>query len=365
MGDTTGWVTTTPTCQTVTVVGEQTSTVSVGNFQKGSVTGCKYNDFNGDGERQRSYETGLIDEPQMSGWTIRLYNSEWEKIDEKVTNPTYTFNGQMEKGTYYLCEQMQNGWTQTEPNQTRESGYTVVENRSGDASEGRFCKQVTVENSGFYGSHYYGFGNRRVDASLTISRSNNSVNSLAPGSSVEHTITINVSENNISNLKLTDLLPKGFTFRVGSYSVVKNGTDTVTLASSPEYHSPGVWELGDYQKDDVITIKYIADITGDIQPGIYSDLAWAEANDAYEQGLNFYATGVDSKFISDTFVGSDVEIIKDQTNSETYGVEKKEEKIGEVLGANTDLPATGANELWVLGALLSLVFGIKLLRSSK
>lgn len=207
-------------------------------------------------------------------------------------------------------------------------------------------------------------GNHRVEPKLKISRSNNATSSLTPGGSVEHTITIKVEDNNISNLKLTDLLPNGFKFRAGSYSVMKNGTDVVTLAHDPEYHSPGVWELGNFNKNDVITIKYLADISGDVEPGTYPDLASAIANDAYEQGLSFLAIGENSKYVDENFVGTDVEIVKSQTRDDSYNVEKEEIIKGEVLGASTSLPATGASPMWLMLAFISLVYGIRLIKSS-
>jgi len=325
--------------------------------------GCKYNDLNGSGVRSGKNTWEGIEEPQLSGWTIRLYNSDWEKVGETVTNPYFYFNNVLEKGTYYLCEVMQDGWRQTEPLSGENYGYTAVINQSGDSSEGGLCKQVTVNNSGFYGSHYYSFGNLRADAKLTISRSNNAASPLTPGSSVKHTITIKVEDNNINNLKLTDLLPYGFTFRAGSYSVFKGSDDITGSITAPEYHSPGVWNLGNYSKGDEIIIEYLADISSDINPGYYPDLAWAVANDAYNQGLTFYATGKNSEYISsDTyFVGTDVEVVKDQTNGGTYEVEKTE---GQVLGASTSLPATGASPIWLMVAFICLVYGIRFIKSS-
>jgi hypothetical protein len=156
----TDWINTTEECQSVTVSAGQNVDVNVGNFQLGSVMGCKYNDLDGNGIRANKVGEG--DEPQMSGWTIRLYNSNWKKIGETVTNPYYNFNNVMSKGTYYLCEQMQDGWMQTEPTTGENYGYTAVQNQSGDQTEGALCKQVEVDRSNFYGSHYYSFGNRQV-----------------------------------------------------------------------------------------------------------------------------------------------------------------------------------------------------------
>lgn len=194
----------------------------------------------------------------------------------------------------------------------------------------------------------------QVTPSLTISRSNNASSPLNPGSSVEHTITINVLGNSVTGLTLTDILPNGFTFS-GSYTVLLNG-EPITI-TAPEYNSPGVWNLGNFNADDEIIIKYTANISSEELPGIYDDLAYAFSNDG-----SIVAKGQNSEFVDGNFVGTDVEVIKDQTNGGTYEVEKKVE--GEVLGASTTLPATGASPIWLMVAFVSLVYGIRLIKSS-
>jgi|GEM_PF-6157168 uncharacterized membrane protein len=350
--------------------GPNRTLVILNQYVLGSIHGFKWSDINGDGMRQtcdqsleRVVEGDYVctPEPLLSDWTINLYKltesdegTTKELFDTKVTDSGdkhfgwYWFEGLL-PGQYEVCEELKSGWAQTFPNPACHQVNLPDQNSS------RFI----ISKNAVVGPEY-NFGNKQVDARLLISRSNNATSPLSPGSSVEHTITIKVLDNNVRNLKLTDLLPNGFSFS-GSYSVMK-GSAPVTLASDPEYHSPGVWNLGDYEKDDTITIKYTASITSDINPGIYSDLAWAVADDAYDQGLSFLALGENSEYVNENNVGTDVEVIKDQTNGGTYDVEKKVE--GEVLGASTSLPATGASPAWSMLALVCLVYGIRFIKSS-
>ena len=124
-----GWYQTTANPSDITLnYNSDITGINFGNFQKGSVQGCKYNDLNGNGIRANKEGTGS--EPTLSGWTIRLYNSSWQKIAETVTSSNnysnYYFNNVMSPGVYYLCEQMQSGWTQKEPLSGENYGYIAV-----------------------------------------------------------------------------------------------------------------------------------------------------------------------------------------------------------------------------------------------
>jgi cysteine-rich repeat protein len=104
----------------------------------GSISGRKFNDLNGDGW----WNWG---EPAMSGWTIRLYDSEWQNIDEQVTAGGWNMGGykfdSLSRGTYYVCEAMQDDWTQTAP---KHFWLGTVSNQSGDQNEGEQCYKVTI-----------------------------------------------------------------------------------------------------------------------------------------------------------------------------------------------------------------------------
>jgi len=365
-----GWYqTTTNPSDIILGYKDEVENINFGNFQKGSVMGCKYDDLNGSGVRSNKNTWEGISEPQMSGWIIRLYDSDWQKVGEDVTDPYFYFNNIMTAGTYYLCEQMQPGWTQTEPLSGENYGYTAVQNQSGDPTEGSLCKQVDVSQSGFNGSHYYSFGNQRLEPKATISKSNNSGGvELSPGNSVEYTIDIAFQDNNVSNLKVTDLLSNGFKYRLGSYKVFRNGSDVTDQIEEPQYHSPGVWDLSSLEEltpEDEIKLVYIADISTDQQAGKYADLAFASANYAYDLEESLLATAQDDGYIDTNFVGTQVAVGGNYQNSVSAEVQQTNKVTGQVLGASTELPGTGAATIWLFISAILGTLGFTLIKSGK
>ncbi len=120
--------------------------------------------------------------------------------------------------------------------------------------------------------------------------------------------------------------------------------------------------LGKLTPDDEIKLVYTADIASDQQPGKYTDLAWAISNYAYEDD-SLLAQAQPTGYVDTNFVGTIVPIAKNSQNSVSAEVEQKVE--GQVLGASTELPATGASVLWlILSGVLGFV-GISLLKINK
>jgi len=78
----------------------------------GAISGLKYNDLNGDGDRDAG-------EPALQGWEIVLYTqvSPLIELRRMVTNETgqYQFSN-LPAGTYYVGEIQKSGWNQTSPN---------------------------------------------------------------------------------------------------------------------------------------------------------------------------------------------------------------------------------------------------------
>jgi len=143
----TGWTqTSTPVCHTVTVnPGQTIENKDFGNFELGAIQGRKYEDLNMDGTRQ----TG---ESWLPGWTIRLYDAEWNLYDgtnSLVTNANglYRFEG-MTLGTYYTCEVLtdQTGWTQTGP--IVGGSNRVINNSPNKDEEGPVCWRAVIDRSG-------------------------------------------------------------------------------------------------------------------------------------------------------------------------------------------------------------------------
>jgi hypothetical protein len=105
-----GWYQTTPvspsTYSVTLTSGNSVSGKDFGNFLKGSVSGRKFHDVNGNG----AYEEG---EGFLSGWKIKISGT---KNDSTTTdeNGNYTFVNLL-AGSYTISEQTQSGWMQTFP----------------------------------------------------------------------------------------------------------------------------------------------------------------------------------------------------------------------------------------------------------
>jgi uncharacterized repeat protein (TIGR01451 family) len=196
-------------------------------------------------------------------------------------------------------------------------------------------------------------GNQFVEPELTISKSNNrwpSAQSI--GSEVEYTITLNVHENDIDNVSVVDLPPLGFKYKPGSYQVLVNGSSR--SIPQPVYSSPGTWEIGDLSVGDVVTLKYIATIQNSVDPGTYKDAAWAYGFSGDEKVL---AQAIDPGKLTTKFVGTQIKI---DPNLPGQPVDLVREE-GQVLGASTQLPATGANTVWMIIFFILSALGLSTL----
>lgn len=326
-----------------------TITCDFTNTKYGSISGYKWKDLNGDRERSCTYQgedERQVCEDKLSNWRIFIDTNKNGILDNEETyrdtndSGDYQFTNLL-PGTYSVCEVQQTGWTNTYPAETK-------------------CHSVQLSAGDERGD--INFGNRQVDPVLTISKFNTANTDKTPGSSVDYHILLEVEDANINGLTVKDLLPKGFVYRSGSYQVLLNGSP-FSIPFEPVYHSPGTWKLGNFNVGDKIELIYTADIASDQQPGYYLDSVWAQGISLSNARILANADPVSK--VDDNFAGTSVNVVKDQTNGETYNVEKKVEVVGQVLGASTDLPATGSNQLWLAAALLSLYFGVKLVRSSK
>ncbi len=107
----------------VTVYSGDAITLDFGNFKLGKISGYKFLDIDGDG----IWETG---EPGLSGWTIKLNNTESETTTDSSGYYKFTDLG---PGTYTICEALKTGYSQTLPK--NEGGCYEITMTSGLESE--------------------------------------------------------------------------------------------------------------------------------------------------------------------------------------------------------------------------------------
>lgn len=126
-----------------------------GNYTWGFIQGFKYHDVNEDGRFRNR------DDFRLTDWTIRLYDDEWELLDEKITGHIgnaekgrYRFDG-LGMGDYYVCEAADEEWFQTEPLGGDGDGDGVPSFHEEDAP---YCYSVSLD---YYGHEVTGkrFGN--------------------------------------------------------------------------------------------------------------------------------------------------------------------------------------------------------------
>jgi uncharacterized repeat protein (TIGR01451 family) len=153
-----GWTNISPLCQNVTVDPGEPERVNFGNFELGKIQGRKFNDLNGNGQED-------LGELPINDWTIRLYNSDWEQVSsDQLThfiigygNGRYLFEG-LDLGTYYICEVLQPGWTQSDPSDLEGSANQSLNN----SMEGSRCRKAIIDESGdfikgkIFGNVHYG-----------------------------------------------------------------------------------------------------------------------------------------------------------------------------------------------------------------
>jgi uncharacterized repeat protein (TIGR01451 family) len=197
--------------------------------------------------------------------------------------------------------------------------------------------------------------NKFIPPKITISKENNATGDKNPGESVLYTITLTVSDNTAYDVHVIDLLPKGFVYRPGSFTALNTLGAFDHTIDEPTYASPGTWDLGDLLAGSIVTLTLTADVSNDQKPGLYKDLALAYGCQTDEACSDVIATAVAPGDIGEiNHVGTDVNIVKDLQDSRNLSVETQ----GSVLGASTELPATGGNALWILIASLFILTGV-------
>lgn len=217
-------------------------------------------------------------------------------------------------------------------------------------------------------------GNQYVPPELMIEKYNNRwPNAIGTGSDVSYTIVITAKNNKVYNVKVKDLLPKGFVYQKGSWSAVSSVHGALSLPE-PTYASPGTWTVTSdsgsniypyMQSGEVITLRFKANTDASLDPGVYKDIAWAAgtaktSTDSDMVLASSQATdkNVDPGVVTDTFVGTKVQLDTSRHNSVSLNVIHEETREGEVLGASTELPATGARSIWLMIAAMSILSGI-------
>ena len=161
-----------------------------------------------------------------------------------------------------------------------------------------------------------------------------------------YTLVVTNTGNVALDVFVTDVLPGGFSYVAGSANVGEPGTpEDGTLT----------WDIGILSPDESVTITYQAKISSDLTVGTYKNLATCEGVLAQEDGIDgftapFSFINLDRETVDCNVADSSVSI----SQSSSYGGQLTPQ----VLGAATELPATGSSTSLLLFALIVGGFGI-------
>ena len=355
---------------TGTTLGDYTSTYSCSNQASGSGTAGRLSVSAGDAvictftnTRQEGYL--LVNKFQDDGSnTYATFNSDdfkWGTSSATTTTDMGT-SQTLDTGNYNVYESNVTGyqfigWYPYDPfendfsctNLPQGNEYrqlpTNIAVTNGETTEINLCNQLQ---------------NPILTISKTVTNTDGSpLTDKTAGGSVKFTITVTATQSAAYNVQVVDLPSKGFNYRAGSATATPFGSLTHV------YASPGVWTLGTIPVGQTVTLSYIADIDSGVKPGLYKDLAIAygcktSAACSVGDSLSVISNAVNPGYVDPNYVGTQVNIVTDTENSSTLNPQT-----GEVLGASTELPATGADTMWLLIAGLLLFAGITLILLDK
>jgi protocatechuate 3,4-dioxygenase beta subunit len=342
----TGWVQTYPNtesqCHDLTLPDDNSSgfpeqinavggpTYNFGNQEQSTVIVTKYLDENGNGDQDEN-------EPNLPDWEIFL--SQLSQLTDENGQATFQY---ITPGEYVLSETIQEGYEQTEIS-CADGGQTQIDPPSLDDL------QVLQTNNELFLEVEPGdelecrIGNHPITPILTLTKSNDALTDQSPGDDVTFTLAITATQSAAYDVVIKDLPAGGFSYQGGTWTAASDIHGPLAIPE-PVYASPGQWQLGDMEQDETITLTYLANINNSQEPGLYQDLAWAQGEDVI--GGQTLANLSDDPLY---FVGTEVNVVSEEQDPVDVSPQ------GEVLGASTELPATGAQAIWILiGSILIL-----------
>lgn len=174
-------VTATSRTNAINNIAVNTDTIVTASIGNGSISGMKFNDMNGNGEKNRR-DTGI------ENWTIILKSSTGAIMSSMETDSDgdYTFSN-LAAGNYAVEEVSQTGWKQTFP----ETGtYNVT------LADGENVRHAD-------------FGNTQISVQPAINATRKiDMQSLSPGEATD--ITVSISSNTTQALALQEVIPEGW-----------------------------------------------------------------------------------------------------------------------------------------------------------
>jgi len=249
---------------------------------------------------------------------VFTFNPSWSENNFTLTDQDNPLDsGPLAPGVYSVSELKQDGWSL--------EGATC--DNKGLVDEINLHPGETVTCT---------FSNLKLNPNITVTKSNDRSGGTTAGSTVTYTLTVKNDGNvDLQGVDIIDILPGGFGFVAGSTT----GTAVVPTVSG----SVITWSnVGDLAVGASFILTYQATISTDSTNGLYTNFATC---DSYYYGGDEEQTSVPCNTANSTVsIGSVL----------GYGGNLQ----GQVLGASTELPATGSPTLVLIVALVMLATGL-------
>lgn len=308
------------------------------NSPNGSIHGYKWEDVNGNGHDD--------EENLLGDWTIYLYKYNGEGYEPFATTQTesdqqsqhfgwYLFS-HLFPGDYKVCEELQNGWSQTFPG----NGCYLIS--IPDSNEFDFQE---LTNATEKPTPVYNFGNQEIIVDLGIEKSNDRPTA-NKGDTVTYTLKVtNNGNQTVGNLVIKDVLPGGFEYVTGS-TLINN------LADSDPTISGGVlsWNIGSLDPEQSVKVVYQAKISSDVADGTYTNLATCTAELSFGERVLVRLSEEFEEGVECNVADSSVRI----GSNPSFGGNLSPQ----VLGASTELPASGSRTEILIAAVAMIGLGV-------
>lgn len=296
----------------ITVAAGETVTCTFTNTQRGSVTVTKYNDADQSGTKNG-------DEQTLNGWVMTLGDSTQTTKD----NGSTTF-GNLVPGEYPLSETPQTGWRQTD------ISCFNGETRVGFTEDGYYVNVTPGANIQCYVGNY-----QLPVPNISISKTNNAGSGINAGATVTYTLTLSTADGNVQfdNVQVTDYLPGGFTYVAGSTTGATTSDPTIN-------GSKLTWNIGAVDPNSSVSISYQVKTDSSLTDGNY--LNYAKCLGTYNEEQTKECDPANS------------------TVTIGHGISYGGNLVGQVLGASTELPATGSPTMLLVFGFLTLGTGVAL-----
>lgn len=129
----------------------------------------------------------------------------------------------------------------------------------------------------------------------------------AKGDHIKFTMEIRSDSKHYKGVKVTDVPLHGHKYIAGSWTAHSNKHGDLKRGKrvkEPRYGSPGVWELGDMEPGEIITLTYEAEVVDEVYTENGTDLAWVSATDPEDASLVF-SNDEDESLLTSSFFETD------------------------------------------------------------